>query len=146
MTVQDFIVNYNQTFIYLHEKHGKSAVVDLWKMLSREFCVKLEKLVAEKGLKGYFEFFYGDEGTASREHVDGEARFNEQEGFYERVDRCPSVQSLIDRNKKIYRYYCEHCYWLYAYSLEKHGFHYKEEYWLQEEGKPVNYCTFKACK
>jgi hypothetical protein len=60
------------------------------------------------------------------------------------VDSCPSIQSLVDRNKKIYRYYCEHCYWLYAYSLEKHGYHYEEDYSLQEDGKPVNRCYFKA--
>lgn len=144
MTVQDFIVIYNQTFIYLHEKHGKSSVVDLWKMLSREFCYNLEKKVAEKGLKGYLEFFYGEEGTASREHVSGEAHYDEQNGYYERVDQCPSVQSLIDHNKKIYKYYCEHCYWLYAHSLEKHGYHYDGTYWLQEEGKPVKNCSFTA--
>lgn len=146
VTVEDFIVNYNQTFIYLHEKHGKSFVVDLWKRLSVEFCYELEKLVAEKGLKGYYEFFYGSEGTASREHVNGEARYSEKEGFYERIDNCPSIQSLVDRNKKVYRYYCEHCYWLYAYSLEKHGYHYDASYSLQEAGKPVNKSVFRAYK
>ena len=146
MTIEDFIVNYNQTFIYLHEKHGKSFVVDLWKRLSVEFCYKLEKMVAQEGLKGYNQFFYGKEGTASREHVYGEATYNEEEGFYERIDKCPSVQSLIDRKKKIYRYYCEHCYWLYAHSLEKHGYRYDEDYSLQEEGFPVLECTFRAFK
>lgn len=146
MTVQDFIVNYNQTFIYLHEKHGKSFVVDLWKRLSVEFGYELEKQVAEKGLKGYYEFFYGSEGTATREHVNGETWYDEQKGFYERIDRCPSVQSLTDRNKKVYRYYCEHCYWLYAYSLEKHGYHYEAGYLLQEEGNPVRNCLFTAYK
>lgn len=146
MTIQDFIVNYNQTFIYLHEKHGKAAVIELWKRLSVEFCYELEKLVAQKGLQGYYEFFYGSDGTASREHVNGEARYDEILGFYERIDRCPSVQSIIDREKKVYRHYCEHCYWLYAYSLEKHGFHYDADISLQEEGKPVCNCLFKAHK
>jgi hypothetical protein len=144
MTVQDFIVNYNQTFIYLHEKYGKSYVVELWKTLSREFGYNLEKVVADKGLKGYFEFFYGDDGTAARELVIGEARYDEKSGFYERIDQCPSIQSLVDQGKRIYRYYCEHCYWLYAYSLEKHGYHYEATYWLQKEGNPINYCLFGA--
>lgn len=143
MTVQDFIVIYNQTFIYLHEKHGKSAVVEFWKAMAREFCPKLERLVDEKGLKGMYEFFYGEEGTATREHVDGE-RYCTDDEYYERVDNCTSVRELMDRNKKVYRHYCEHCYWLYAHAVEKHGFAYDVEYELQKEGMEVPRCCVRA--
>lgn len=139
LTVQDFIVIYNETFIYLHKTYGKSEVVKLWQKLSQEFTYKLQKLVEQKGLKGIYEFFYGDEGTAGREHVIGDRYCNEHE-FFERVRNCPSVSELINRKRDVYRYYCEHCYWLYAYAIEKYGYKYDIIYNLQEKGKESKSC------
>jgi len=146
MTVQDFIVNYSATFEYLHRRFGKEAVVEFWKYLG-SLNTELYDLVGEKGLVGYLEYFYGANGTCSRESVVGDARIDLRTGEYvERIDRCPSVGELRERGKRPYRYYCEHCYWLYNRSLEDHGFHYDVEFALQPEGGYSDHCVCRAHK
>jgi hypothetical protein len=144
MTVKDFILFYNQTFIYLHERFGKSAVVDLWKTLAVEFGYKLGKMVEKDGIKGFRDFFYGEDGTAVREHVQSEVNAGDLTGFHDKVENCCSVCEILHSKNQIYRYYCEHCYWLYAYSLEKHGFGYDVIYRLQEPGDISCGCESRA--
>ena len=146
MTVQDFIVNYNETFKFIHERHGKSAVIDLWSYLG-ETGIELCEAVREKGLEGYYEFFYGEAGTCSREDLEGGAYIDGDGVFHEIVDGCPSVAELEERGKRPYRYYCEHCYWLYRKSLEENGYTYDAFYELQprDEGyvKKCSFCSKK---
>jgi len=140
MTVQDFIVNYSETFQYLHDRFGKEAVVDLWRELGAANG-KLAQMVREKGLPGYLEYFYGDQGTCCREHLVGGASIDENGLYVERVACCPSVSELEARGKRPYRYYCEHCYWLYNRALEDNGFNYDVDYKLQ----PQNGGYAKTC-
>jgi len=145
MTVQDFIVNYSATFQFLHDRHGKAAVVALWDYLG-DTNEELYDLVAEKGLEGYLEYFYGDNGTCAREDVAGGAGIDGSGLYVERIDGCPSVGELEERGKRPYRYYCEHCYWLYHKSLEDHGFSYDGDFALQPAEGYIKCCEFRAQK
>ena len=146
MTVQDFIVNYSATFCFLEQRHGKAAVIELWDRLS-EINTELNEVVKEKGLEGYYEYFYGTAGTCSREHVVGGAYIDENNVYHEEITNCPSVSELEARGKRPYRYYCEHCYWLYRRALEGNGYAYDSDFELQpkDEGYCKN-CSFRAYK
>ena len=87
------------------------------------------------------QFFYGKNGTCCREDLDGGAYIDKDGVFHESVDNCPSVGELEARGKRPYRYYCEHCYWLYHKSLEEHGFSYDADYELQ----PKDCAYSKTC-
>lgn len=118
--------------------------MDYWNYLA-ETNTKLYDVVAEKGLAGYLEYFYGSEGTCTREHLDGGAWIDENGVYTEKCDCCPSVSALEARGKRPYRFYCEHCYWLYRKALEDHGFLYEAEYELQPvEAGYVKTCLFRA--
>lgn len=144
MTVQDFIVNYSATFEYLHKRYGKAAVVALWDYLG-ETNTELYNMVADGGLEGYLRYFYADTGTCSRENVEGGAWIDENGLYTEHLTGCPSVGELEERGKRPYRYYCEHCYWLYHKSLEDHGFTYDADFELQpRETGYSKQCTFWA--
>ncbi len=145
MTIQTFIVNYNYTFMYLHENFGKGDVVNLWKRLSDEFCVELRKMMDEKGLEGNYEFFYGKDGISSREKVISTIQC-EPDRYSEELVHCPSVNEMVERDKKRYRYYCEHCYWLYAPCFEKNGLSYDITYGLQEDDKVSDHCLIRSVK
>ena len=146
MTCQDFIVNYNETFKYIHKKYGKAAVIKLWNYLG-ESGLELDRAVKEKGLIGYYEFFYGEGGTCSREDVEGGAYIDKDGVFHEKITGCPSVGELEERGKRPYRYYCEHCYWLYRHALEGNGFNYEAKYELQPEADGyIKECYFRAEK
>ena len=146
MTVQDFIVNYSSVFKFLDERHGKAAVIELWDRLSA-INIELCEGVKENGLQGYYEYFYGTEGTCSREHVVGGAWIDDNGIYHEEVIGCPSVSELEARGKRPYRYYCEHCYWLYRRALEDNGYAYEADFELQpKESGYCKDCSFIAYK
>lgn len=146
MTVQEFIVNYNETFRYLHDRFGKADVIALWEHLAAT-NVELYNRVKEDGLEGYYDYFYGDFGITARENVTGGVGIGYDGVYRERITDCPSVGEMEERNKRPYRYYCEHCYWLYRKALEENGFTYDAYYELQplEEGyfKDCHFCAKK---
>ena len=120
----EFILAYNEMFNYLHEKHGKEAVVDLWKYISDEFLQNLDELVAKKGIQGMKEYW---SRTLEEEGADYEIKATEDE-FVIEMYKCPSV-GILRRTKhiKVYPYYCEHCKVLYSRVVEKYGFDYNLE-------------------
>ena len=59
MTVRDFIVIYNETFIYIEKEYGEERVNYLWKTISNQWCSHLRQLVEEKGLEGAYEYWGG---------------------------------------------------------------------------------------
>lgn len=137
MTVQEFIVNYNETFQYLHDRFGKADVVALWDFLA-DTNVELYEKVKEGGLEGYLDYFYGEAGLSAREDVMGGVGIGPDGAYRERIVDCPSVSEMEERGKRPYRYYCEHCYWLYRKALEENGFTYDAYYELQP--KDAGYC------
>ena len=143
MTVQDFIVNYSETFQFIHDRHGKAAVIALWEYLG-ECGVELTEKVENGGIQGYYEYFYGSAGTCTREHVEGGAWIDEDGVYHEKIVDCPSVSALEARGKRPYRYYCEHCYWLYHKALEDNGFSYDADYELQPKDGYSKDCYFSA--
>jgi hypothetical protein len=143
MTIQTFIVNYNYTFMFLHDHFGKSDVVDFWKQMGTEFCVDMRKAMDAKGLVGLYEYSYGEDGISSREHVHADIDYD-ADHFAEEIHDCPSPNEMGKRDKKRYRHYCEHCYWLYAPCYEENGFSYDVKYDLQEEGKVSDHCLITS--
>lgn len=99
MTVQDFIVNYSACFDFLHARHGKEKRSGLLELPGGDPNTKLYDVVAEKGLAGYLEYFYGSEGTCTREHLDGGAWIDENGVYTEKCDCCPSVSALEARRQ-----------------------------------------------
>ncbi len=145
MTVQDFIVNYSATFDYLHRRFGKADVVKLWDYLGGTNLELIGK-VKDNGLEGYLEYFYGSGGTCSRENVVGGASI-QNDVYAEHIEACPSVNELRLRGKRPYRYYCEHCYWLYHQALESQGYTYDASFELQPvESGYADRCRFYAKK
>jgi len=120
-SAQDQVIIYNETFRYVYDKFGYDALKDLWAKMSREWCVDLDRLTAEKGLDGVREYWCGQTGTLTLEEADyGVAR--EGNTLYFHMDRCPSLGGeLIDRGYKIFPKYCEHCNHLYPPIMKKYG-------------------------
>jgi len=127
MSIQDFIVIYNETFRYIAGTYGRARVDDLWAAISREWCWHLRRLVMEKGIAGVYEYWGGSEGTLKREKADFSITFTN--GHYTSVmNHCPSVGELIERHQAIFPDYCEHCAALYAPVLAEAGIGYRKEY------------------
>ena len=124
MTVQDFIVIYNETFKYVEKNYGRKQVDDLWAAISEEWCTHLRSLVAEKGLQGMNEYWGGDTGTLSREKAFYDISL--KDGVFSIVmDACPSVNEIRERGFEVYTDYCEHCVALYGPVVADYGFELK---------------------
>src|SRR6056297_3079287 len=112
MTVQDFIVIYNQTF-----KH-----------------------IEEKGIKGAYEYWGAGSGTLDREDAAYDINLKKDKLIIE-MNKCPSVGELKDRNREIYYDYCEHCAALYDAVLRKYGLTMDVDYKRDEDTDlPVGKC------
>ena len=114
----EFIWAYNELFKFLHERHGKEAVIELWKAISDEFLGNLDRLVRERGIQGMREYWTH---TLTEEGADYVMTV-EEDAFYIDMHRCPSVALLNEGPSSRYPDYCEHCAWLYPPLLDKHGF------------------------
>ena len=138
MTVQSFIVLYNETFRYLRDKFGPEAVYELWSALSSEWCCHLNELVAEHGLSGMQLYWGGDSGTLAREKADFETRLTD-DAFSLEMFECPSIAEIVNTGRipmEREPSYCEHCLALYGPVAEKHG--YKMDY-------TIDYLADGAC-
>lgn len=146
MTVQDFIVIYNETFKYIEGKYGKEQVKDLWATISKQWCTHLRDLVAKKGLEGMKEYWDGgeEEGTLSRENASYETRI--EDGFFSAIMReCPSVGELKKRKREIYPDYCKHCIYLYGPVVNKYGF--DMDWYIEYDAKtdlPTGKCRWRS--
>lgn len=146
MTVQDFIVIYNETFKYIDKKYGKYMVYDLWETISREWCLHLRKLVEEKGIEGAYEYWGGDRGTLGREEATYEITLEEDRMIIE-MNKCPSVGELKERKRNIYPDYCEHCAALYDPVLRKYDLTMEVNYERDKEtGLPSGRCESRINK
>jgi hypothetical protein len=124
MTVNDFIVIYNETFKYIEANYGIDEVKDLWSTISDQWCVHLRDLVKAKGLEGMLEYWGGDRGTLERERADFGVSLDK--GIF-KIDMkvCPSIEELRAKKREIYKgklTYCDHCPALYAPIAEHFDF------------------------
>lgn len=114
----EFIYTYNELFKYILERHGRSALENLWKEISDKFLSELDRKVREKGLKGMHEYW-------SRTLTEEDAVFELEltpDRFEIRMKKCPSVYRAIRSPGGYCREYCEHCPALYCPLIEKYGF------------------------
>ena len=121
-SAQDQVVIYNETFRYVYDKLGYDALKDLWAKMSKEWCYHLDKLTAQKGLEGAWEYWCkGEDGMLEKEEADYTVTLKDNV-YTLTMHRCPSMGGeIIDRGYEIFPKYCEHCPSLYAPVLKKNG-------------------------
>lgn len=148
MTVQEFIVIYNETFKYIEQKYGAEAVKDLWSALSNRWCTHLRDLISKKGLEGMMEYWGGNDGTLNRE----KAGFSVSlcDGVFQiQMDKCPSVGELKERGREIYHgelSYCDHCDALYPPIAREYGYEMNTDIDYNESGVCAGICRITAYK
>lgn len=115
----EFVLAYSELFTFLHERHGKSAVICLWEEIADKFLDDLRELVRLKGLEGMHEYWSRTLGEEGGEYslllADDEFRIE--------MKACPSVATLR-KNEHIEPYpeYCQHCSVLYRRVIEPYGY------------------------
>jgi len=146
VTVQDFIVLYNETFKFIEKNYGRDQVDDLWAVISREWCTHLRDLVAEKGMEGMNAYWGGNSGTLSREKAFYDIELKDGV-FTITMDECPSVKEIRERGFTVYKDYCEHCIALYGPVVADYGFEMKS--FIEKEAgtdNPTGKCKLVARK
>lgn len=148
MTVQKFILLYNDTFEYIRERWGAGAVRALWKELSEQWCNHLDELVGQKGLAGMEEYWGGDSGTLSREKAVYETRMEDGQ-FCLDMHECPSVGEIY-HSGRVPMYgeitYCDHCLDLYGPIAEKYGYGMENVVEYLPDGQCSGRCHLRAWK
>ena len=148
MTVNDFIVVYNETFKYVEKNYGVDALKNLWGTISEQWCKHLDDLIRTKGLDGMLEYWGGTQGTLGREKADCEVSLNN--GLFSiKMDECPSVGELWEKKRYIYNgelTYCDHCPALYHPIAEKYGYKMITEINHNEDGECAGSCRITAYK
>lgn len=148
MTVQDFIVIYNETFKFIKDRHGVDALKDFWQTISTQWCTHLDELVREKGLDGMVEYWGGTTGTLGREKAEYEIML--EAGIFKGImHECPSVGELKARYKKLCSGkadYCDHCQALYRPVANRYGFELLFDIEHDEEGICAGRCAWTSSK
>lgn len=127
----EFIIAYSELFKFIHNRHGKKAVVKFWEAISDNFLGNLDKLVREKGIQGMKEYW---SHTLSEEAAYYRMKAGKNK-FKIELSKCPSVGLLKARKVKMYKDYCKHCDTLYKRIIEKYGFDYKVNYIDEKNGR-----------
>jgi len=128
----EFILAYNEIFNFLHRRHGREAVRELWVGISDNFLGNLRELVAEEGISGMEKYWTR---TLTEEGADYRM-FVEDDVFIIEMHRCPSVGTLRNApHIKKYPDYCEHCGVLYSRIVKDYGFSYQIEYLDPDKGR-----------
>jgi len=148
MTVNDFIVIYNETFKYIEKKHGQDAVKNLWETISIQWCTHLRELVKAKGLNGMLEYWGGKDGTLGRENAEYAVSLND--GVFKGIMyKCPSVGELKERGRDLYKSeltYCDHCRFLYSPIAEDFGFNMSWFIEYDQSGYCVGKCKWNVIR
>jgi hypothetical protein len=117
----DFIPAYSELFKYLHRRGGKAEVVSFWEHLAETYLTNLRDLVAEKGLRGCWEYWshtLNEEAATFTMELDEEAEI-----FRFEIRRCPSMGRLNElEHLQPYPDYCEHCDVIYQHVLAPLGY------------------------
>lgn len=146
MTIRDYIAAYNKTFGYVEEKFGASALADLFRKISDEYCAHLDECIRDYGVEGCMKYWGGESGTLSREKIDFKT-WMEDGVFHGRIRSCTSVADVRSRGQEPHvgaLTYCDHCDALYGPVAEKYGIelHFLPEY--NEDGTCAGNCTWYA--
>lgn len=146
MTVQLFILLYNETFRYISEVYGPNALRGLWGEISDRWCCHLDELVAAKGLEGMKEYWGGDAGTLAREKAEYEVALRDGV-FTVAMQECPSVGEIVQRGRRPLSgevSYCDHCPALYGPVAQRHGFEMTFEIAHDDDGSCAGRCLMSA--
>ncbi len=119
----EFIPAYSELFKTLHRRGGAAAVRAFWDYLSEAFLTNLRDLVAERGLRGCWDYW---SHTLNEEAADFTMELDEEANFFRiTMHRCPSKGMLLAaRHLEPYPDYCGHCDALYRNVLEPLGYEY----------------------
>ncbi|NLF19152.1 MAG: hypothetical protein GX595_18135 [Lentisphaerae bacterium] len=119
----EFIPAYSELFKTLHRRGGPDAVKAFWDYLSEAFLTNLRDLVAERGLRGCWDYW---SHTLNEEAADFTMELDEEANLFRiAMHRCPSKGMLLSaRHLEPYPDYCRHCDALYRKVLEPLGYEY----------------------
>lgn len=148
MTIQDFILAYNEGFKYLRQRHGDDAVKALWQTISDTWCHHLKELVAAHGVDGMMMYWGGDTGTLQREKAAFDLKL--EDGVFSGVmHACPSVGEIRNQGFEPMKgslTYCDHCPALYGPVARKHGIDMTWDIEFSQDGGCTGRCTWRAEK
>lgn len=149
MTIRDYISAYNKTFGYVEEHYGPEALLDLFSVISRQYCTHLEEYVREYGVEGCLKYWGGPEGTLAREKIDHDAYIDAEGVFRGAIRNCTSVADVHNRGQEPHHgkvTYCDHCEALYSPVCARYGIelHFDPKY--NADGTCAGNCTWYAKK
>src|SRR5689334_11315983 len=120
MSAPDFYFAVNAMFRHLHDRFGKPALIEYWRLLGREYyAARVQRW---------------RQGGADAIAADWEEYFSHEPGAQVRVERpsasiveldvqvCPAIKHLRDNGRDIVPYFCEHCDHICSSMAEEAGF------------------------
>lgn len=113
-----FFELYSHTFTHLSQQHGDGAVDAYWEHLAEDNLEDLDRLVADRGLRG-MDAYWGDVGEQEQAGFDTELT---DDTFRIEVRHCPPRAWFADQDFPAYDRYAEHCRVLYTRMAERHGY------------------------
>ncbi len=123
----EFIPAYSEGFKFIENIGGRNELEKFWSELSDIYLKdSLQKLMAEKGLAGCFEYW---SQSLNEEAADFTMILDEDKGeFSIDLHKCPSKGMLNElKHMTPYHSYCDHCPALYKPIAEGLGFIYTTE-------------------
>jgi len=109
MAAGDFYFAINATFRFIHDTHGKAALIDYWTSMAREYHADVAVRFRQGGLEEirryWADYFAAEPG--------GEVSVAlTEKGVEIAVSDCPAIRWLRDGDREIVPYYCEHCHYV----------------------------------
>ena len=107
MSAPDFYFAVNAMFRHLHDRYGKSALVDYWRGLGREYY----RGRTERWRDGGPEAVAADWRDYFSREPQAEVDVSIEPGGRVLLDVrvCPAIKHLRDCGRDIVPYFCEHC-------------------------------------
>jgi hypothetical protein len=115
MSAPDFYFAVNAMFRHIHDRHGKTALVDYWQTLGREYYARRIQSWRQGGSEAIaqdWRTYFANEPQAVVDVRSPPSPFG-QEGVVGVVELdvqvCPAIKHLRDCGRDIVPYFCEHC-------------------------------------
>jgi hypothetical protein len=119
MAAPDFYFAVNAIFRHLHDRFGKEALVRYWRELGRDhYRARWMKWSDAKSIADDWLNYFNNEPGAVVEvsHDADKVELN--------VLVCPAIKHLLDSNREIVPYFCEHCDHICASMAQNAGYNF----------------------
>jgi hypothetical protein len=105
MSAPDFYFAVNSMFRYLHDRYGKTALIDYWRGLGREYYrPRTSRWTSSGAVADDWRTYFGKEPGAQVEVTVTDDRVVNLD-----IRVCPAIKHLRDCGRDIVPYFCEHC-------------------------------------